>query len=73
MNITTWVFCDDCFKHDPKYHEIPNFMTSEVNITKAVLSRDTLIATFNCSNCKEQGRQYKDKESPIDISADQSP
>ena len=35
IKIISWVFCEDCFRHDYKRHEVPNFMTSEVNISKA--------------------------------------
>ena len=71
MKILTWVFCEDCFNHDYKRHEIPNFQTSEVNITKAQNHFDSTKVTFDCPNCKEQKRKHKNKKSLIDITTDQ--
>jgi|TARA_R110000824_G_C14999370_1_gene656053 hypothetical protein len=71
MKILTWVFCEDCFNHDYKRHEIPNFQTSEVNITKAQNHFDSTKVTFDCLNCKEQKRKHKNKKSLIDITTDQ--
>ena len=69
MKIITWVFCEDCFKHDYKYHAVPNFMTAEVKITKprSPTPCESLMVTFDCLNCKEQGRKHKNKKSLVDM------
>jgi hypothetical protein len=71
IKIVPWVFCEDCYNHDYKYHELPNFMSSEVNILKAKLHFDSVSVTFDCPNCKEQGRKYKNKESLVEIKTNQ--
>ena len=71
IKIISWVFCEDCFRHDYKRHEVPNFMTSEVNISKAENNFDSMEVTFDCLNCKEQKRKYKNKKSLVDITTDQ--
>ena len=71
MKIITWVFCEDCFNHDYKRHEVPNFQSSEVKITKARSDFDSVMVTFDCLNCKEQKRKYKNKESLVNITTDQ--
>jgi hypothetical protein len=72
MKIITWVYCEDCFRHDYKYHETPNLRTTEVNITAAKRwGRDTIMATFDCLNCKEQGRKYRYKNSLVQMTTDQ--
>ena len=71
VKILTWVFCEDCYDHDYKYHELPNFQTSEVNITKVKNRFDSTEVTFDCLNCKEQKRKYKNKKSLVDITTDQ--
>ena len=71
MKLLTWVFCEDCFNHDYKRHEIPNFQTSEVNITKVKNHFDYTEVTFDCLNCKEQKRKHKNKKSLINITTDQ--
>ena len=71
MKILTWVFCEDCFRHDYKRHEVPNFQSSEVKITKARNHFDSVEVTFDCLNCKEQGIKHKNKKSLVDITTDQ--
>ncbi len=71
MKLLTWVFCVDCFRHDYKRHEVPNFQSSEVKITKAINDFDSVMVTFDCLNCKEQKRKYKNKKSLVDITTDQ--
>ena len=71
MKLLTWVFCVDCFRHDYKRHEVPNFQSSEVKITKAKNDFDSVIVTFDCLNCKEQKRKYRNKESLVSITTDQ--
>ena len=71
MKILTWVFCEDCFRHDCKRHEVPNFQTSEVKITKVRNHFDSMEVMFDCLNCKEQKRGYKNKKSLVDITTDQ--
>ena len=71
IKIITWVFCEDCYRNDYKRHEVPNFQTSEVNITKARNHFDSTEVTFDCLNCKEQKRKYKNKKSLVDITTDQ--
>jgi hypothetical protein len=71
MKLLTWVFCVDCFRHDYKRHEVPNFQSSEVKITKAINDFDSVMVTFDCLNCKEQKRKYRNKESLVSITTDQ--
>ena len=71
IKLLTWVFCEDCFRHDCKRHEVPNFQTSEVKITKARNHFDSVEVTFDCLNCKEQKRGYKNKKSLVDITTNQ--
>ena len=71
MKLLTWVFCEDCYNHDYKYHELPNFQTDEVVIKSAGLNFDSVEVTFDCLNCKEQKRKYKNKKSLVDITTDQ--
>ncbi|MAM17494.1 MAG: hypothetical protein CME35_00820 [Gramella sp.] len=71
MKILTWVFCEDCFRHDYKCHEVPNFQSSEVKITKARNHFDSVEVTFDCLNCKEQKRKHKNKKSLVGITTDQ--
>ena len=71
IKILTWVFCEDCFRKDEKRHDIPNFQTDEVVIKKAGLNFDSVEVTFDCLNCKEQKRKYKNKKSLVDITTDQ--
>ena len=71
MKIITWVFCEDCFNHDYKRHEVPNFQTSEVVIKKAGVQFGSVGVTFDCLNCKEQKRKHNNKKSLIDITTDE--
>lgn len=71
IKIVTWVFCEDCYRNDYKRHEVPNFQTSEVNIKKAKNHFDSMEVTFDCPNCKEQKRKYKNKKSLVDITTNQ--
>ena len=71
IKILTWVFCEDCYNHDYKYHELPNFQTDEVKITKVKNHFDSTEVIFDCLNCKEQKRKYKNKKSLVDITTDQ--
>ena len=71
MKLLTWVFCVDCFRHDYKRHEVPNFQSSEVKITKAINDFDSVMVTFDCLNCKEQKRKYRNKEALVSITTDQ--
>ena len=49
----------------------PTFRLSEVVIKKAGLNFDSVEVTFDCLNCKEQKRKYKNKKSLVDITTDQ--
>ena len=71
IKILTWVFCEDCYRNDHKRNDIPNFQTDEVVIKKAGLNFDSVEVTFDCLNCKEQKRKYKNKKSLVDITTDQ--
>ena len=72
MKLLTWVFCEDCYRNDYKRHELPNFQTDEVVIKKAKLGIvHQLEVIFDCLNCKEQKRKYKNKKSLVDITTDQ--
>ena len=71
VKIITWVFCEDCFRNDHKRHELPNFQTSEVKITKARNHFDSIEVMFDCLNCEEQKRGYKNKKSLVDITTNQ--
>ena len=73
IKLLTWVFCEDCYRNDYKRHDIPNFQTDEVVIKKA---KDCppihqFEVTFDCLNCKEQKRKYKNKKSLVDITTNQ--
>ena len=71
IKIITWVFCEDCYHNDHKRFDIPNFQTDEVVIKSAGLNFDSVEVTFDCLNCKEQKRKYKNKKSLVDITTDQ--
>ena len=71
MKLLTWVFCEDCYRNDYKRNDIPNFQTDEVVIKKSGLNFDSVEVTFDCLNCKEQKRKYKNKKSLVDITTDQ--
>ena len=71
IKIITWVFCEDCYRNDHKRFNIPNFQTDEVVIKSAGLNFDSVEVTFDCLNCKEQKRKYKNKKSLVDITTDQ--
>ena len=71
IKVLTWVFCEDCYYNDPKRHEVPNFQTTEVKITAANNNFDSVEVTFDCLNCKEQKRKYRNKKSLVDITTNQ--
>ena len=71
IKILTWVFCENCYHNDPKRHEVPNFQTTEVKITAAKNNFDSVELTFDCLNCKEQKRKYRNKKSLVDITTNQ--
>ena len=71
IKLLTWVFCEDCYRNDLKRNDIPNLQTDEVVIKSAGLNFDSVEVTFDCLNCKEQKRKYKNKKSLVDITTDQ--
>ena len=71
IKVLTWVFCEDCYYNAPKRHEVPNFQTTEVKITAAKNNFDSVELTFDCLNCKEQKRKYRNKKSLVDITTNQ--
>ena len=70
-DIITWVFCEDCYQHDDAKREIPNYMTEEVDIVKISNDFDGAIIKFNCQRCKDAKRPWKNKESRVEITANQ--
>ena len=70
-DIITWVFCEDCYQHDDAKREIPNYMTEEVDIVKVSNDFDGAIIKFNCQRCKGAKRPWKNKESRVEITANQ--
>ena len=71
IKLLTWVFCEGCYRNDLKRNDIPNLQTDEVVIKSAGLNFDSVEVTFDCLNCKEQKRNYKNKKSLVDITTDQ--
>ena len=70
-DIITWVFCEECYIQDEAKREIPNYMTEEVNIVKVDSDFDGPIIKFNCQRCKDAKRSWKNKESRVEITANQ--
>ena len=70
-DIITWVFCEDCYGNDEAKREIPNYMTEEVDIVKISNDFDGAIIKFNCQRCKDAKRPWKNKESRVEITANQ--
>jgi len=70
-DIITWVFCEECYQHDDAKREIPNYMTEEVHIVKVSSDFDGAIIKFNCQRCKDAKRPWKNKESRLEITANQ--
>ena len=70
-DIITWVFCEDCYQHDDAKREIPNYMTEEVDIVKISNDFDGAIIKFNCQRCKDAKRPWKNKESRVEITANE--
>ena len=71
IKLLTWVFCEDCYRNDLKRNDIPNLQTDEVVIKSAGLNFDSVEVIFDCLNCKEQKRKYKNKKSLVDITTNQ--
>ena len=70
-DIITWVFCEECYQHEDSKREIPNYMTEEVNIVKVYSDFDGPIIKFNCQRCKDAKRPWKNKESRVEITANE--
>ena len=70
-DIITWVFCEECYQHDDAKREIPNYMTEEVDIIKVGSDFYGSIVQFNCQRCKDAKRPWKNKESRVEITANQ--
>ena len=70
-DIITWVFCEDCYGNDEARREIPNYMTEEVDIIKVSNDFDGAIIKFNCQRCKDAKRPWKNKESRVEITANE--
>ena len=70
-DIITWVFCENCYGEDDAKREIPNYMTEEVDIVKVYSDFDGPIIKFNCQRCKDAKRPWKNKESRVEITANQ--
>jgi len=70
-DIITWVFCEECYIQDEAKREIPNYMTEEVDIVKVDSDFDGSIIKFNCQRCKGAKRSWKNKESRVEITANQ--
>ena len=70
-DIITWVFCEECYQHEDSKREIPNYMTEEVDIVKISNDFDGAIIKFNCQRCKDAKRPWKNKESRVEITANQ--
>ena len=70
-DIITWVFCEECHTHDDAKREIPNYMTEEVDIVKVSNDFNGPIIKFNCQRCKDAKRPWKNKESRVDITANE--
>ena len=70
-DIITWVFCEECYQHDDAKREIPNYMTEEVDIIKVGSDFNGSIIKFNCQRCKDAKRPWKNKESRVEITANQ--
>ena len=70
-DIITWVFCEECYQHDDAKREIPNYMTEEVDIVKISNDFDGAVIKFNCQRCKDAKRPWKNKESRVEITANE--
>ena len=70
-DIITWVFCEECYRHEDSKREIPNYMTEEVDIVKVYSDFDGPIIKFNCQRCKDAKRPWKNKESRVEITTNQ--
>jgi hypothetical protein len=70
-DIITWVFCEDCFQHDDAKREIPNYMTEEVDVVKVDSDFNGPIIKFNCQRCKDAKRPWRNKQSRVEITANE--
>jgi hypothetical protein len=70
-DIITWVFCEECYQHDDAKREVPNYMTEEVDIIKVNSDFYGSIVKFNCQRCKDAKRPWKNKESRVEITANE--
>ena len=70
-DIITWVFCEDCYNHDEAKREIPNCTTEEVDVVKVYSDFNGPIIKFNCQRCKDAKRPWKNKESRVEITANE--
>ena len=70
-DLITWVFCEECHTHDDAKREIPNHMTSEVEIVKVYSDFNGPWVKFDCPRCKAAKRKSKNKKSRIEITANQ--
>ena len=70
-DIITWVFCEECYQHEDSKREIPNYMTEEVDIVKVYSDFNGPIIKFNCQRCKDAKRPWKNKQSRVEITANE--
>ena len=70
-DIITWVFCEECYRHDDAKQEIPNYTTEEVDIVKVYSDFDGPIIKFNCQRCKDTKRPWRNKESRVEITSNE--